>query len=97
MLPALLGRSKEGRDHLVEHAGTISLIAGDWKLIQPRPGAPAYTGGHVETGNQPEPQLLNMATDPVEQHNLAANYPDKVKEMTARLDEIERSGRSRRR
>ena len=28
VLPALLGRPKTGRDHLVEHAGALSLIAG---------------------------------------------------------------------
>jgi hypothetical protein len=29
----LLGRTQVGRDHLVEHAGTLSVIQGDWKYI----------------------------------------------------------------
>jgi arylsulfatase A-like enzyme len=95
VLPALLGKSRQGRDHLIEHAGTIALIAGGWKLIQPRPGGPTVTGGSVETGNQPEPQLFNVAEDPAEQHNVAAQYPEKVSEMMARLEQIEKSGRSR--
>ena len=95
VLPALLGRSKQGRDHLVEHAGTIALISGGWKLIQPRPGGPAFSGGHVETGNQPEPQLFHVAEDPAERNNLGAEYPEKVREMMARLEEIQKSGRSR--
>ena len=95
VLPALLGRSKQGRDHLVEHAGTIALIAGGWKLIQPRPGGPAFSGGRVETGNQPEPQLFHVAEDPAERNNVAAQYPEKVREMMARLEEFQKSGRSR--
>jgi hypothetical protein len=45
--------------------------------------------------NQPEPQLFNVAEDPVEQHNVAAQYPEKVSEMMARLEQIQKSGRSR--
>ena len=33
VLPALLGESKEGRDHLVEQAKGLSLRQGTWKLI----------------------------------------------------------------
>ena len=38
VLPALLGESKEGRDHLVEHAAGLSLRKGLWKLIAPGKG-----------------------------------------------------------
>src|SRR3954451_18221427 len=34
VLPALLGKSKVGRKSLVEHADALSLIDGDWKLIE---------------------------------------------------------------
>ena len=33
VLPALLGESKHGREHLVEHAGRLALRKGPWKLI----------------------------------------------------------------
>jgi hypothetical protein len=49
----------------------------------------------VETGNQPEPQLFHVAEDPAERNNLGAEYPEKVREMMARLEEIQKSGRSR--
>jgi len=94
ILPALLGRSGRGRDHIVEAAGTLGLIVGNWKVIQPRQG-PAFSGGHVETGNGPEPQLYDVSTDPAEKNNVAAQHPDIVARLMARLDAIQKAGRTR--
>lgn len=47
-------------------------ISNDWKLIQPQ-GAE-------------EPELYNVVTDPWEKIDLAAKYPDKVKELRDKLD-----------
>ncbi|MHC4509111.1 MAG: sulfatase-like hydrolase/transferase, partial [Planctomycetota bacterium] len=38
VLGALLGRTGNGRDHLVEHARTLSLIKGNFKYIEPSKG-----------------------------------------------------------
>jgi arylsulfatase A-like enzyme len=92
---ALLGRSQIGRDHLVEHAGTLSLILGDWKYIEPSKGAKFNRSTNTELGNDPEPQLYSLKTDLGEKTNLADRHPEKVKEMAARLEEIRRRGRSR--
>jgi len=40
-------------------------------------------------------QLFNLANDLAEQNNLAAQHPDRVKEMLALLEKIQRDGRSR--
>jgi arylsulfatase A-like enzyme len=93
-LPALLGESKTGRDHLVEHAAALSLIVGDWKVIQPHAGRKRNDTGN-ELGNDPEPQLFNLASDPGETKNLASQYPDKVEELLKRLEQIRATGRSR--
>jgi arylsulfatase A-like enzyme len=93
VLPALLGQSKRARDHVVEHARALSLIVGDWKAIRPSAG-PKLNAGN-ETGNDPQPQLFHLTEDPGEKNNLAAKYPDKVKELLARLEQIEKAGRSR--
>jgi len=93
VLPALLGQSKRARDHVVEHARALSLIVGDWKAIRPSAG-PKLNAGN-ETGNDPQPQLFHLTEDPGEKNNLAAKYPDKVKELLARLAQIEKAGRSR--
>ena len=94
VMPALLGESKTARDHLVEHAGALSLIVGDWKVIRANRGRQRNETGN-ELGNDPEPQLFNLSQDPGEQKNLAAEHPDKVKELLNRLDAIEEAGRSR--
>ena len=94
MMPALLGKSKQGRQHLVEHATALSLIAGDWKVIQPH-GGPKRNVPGIETGNDPEPQLFHLADDIGEHNNVAAQYPDKLKDLLAQLEQIQKSGRSR--
>jgi arylsulfatase A-like enzyme len=76
LLPALLGDSKRGRDHLVEHAGGIALRRGAWKLIPQRKNAPL--------------ELYNLADDIGETKNVAAENPRVVKEMSDLLDELRR-------
>jgi arylsulfatase A-like enzyme len=92
---ALLGRSQTGRDHLIEHAGTLSLIQGDWKYIAPSKGAKRNKATDTELGNDPEPQLYDLKTDLGEKTNLASQHPERVKEMSALLQKIRQQGRSR--
>ncbi|HYO80680.1 MAG TPA: arylsulfatase [Bryobacteraceae bacterium] len=88
ILNALLGRSMDGREHLVEHASSLSLIQAHWKYIEPsnRPAFNKNTG--TETGALPEPQLYNLRQDPGERKNLAAEDPERVRSMAALLDSI---------
>ncbi len=95
VLPALLGRSPTARDHLIEHAGTLSLIQGDWKYIEPSKGARFNRSTNTEMGHDPQPQLYNLQDDLGEKTNLAAQNPEKVKEMKALLQRIRQQGRSR--
>ena len=84
VLPALFGQSQHGRDELVEQAHTLALRVGDWKYIEPRkPSGKA----------NPQPELYNLANDLAEEHNLAEQHPDKVKELAAELNKIRDSGR----
>jgi arylsulfatase A-like enzyme len=53
VLGALLGRTQTGRDHLVEHAGSLSLLQGDWKYIEPSKGARMNVNTNTELGNAP--------------------------------------------
>ncbi len=95
VLPALLGRSKQGRDHLVEHAGSLALRQDPWKLILPSPGAKINKNTNTELGNDPQPQLYNLADDPGETVNLAAERPKIVAKLTSRLERLRSEGRSR--
>ena len=95
VLDALLGRNAMGRDHLVEHAGALSLIKGHWKYIEPNRGARINRNVNIELGNDPKPQLYDLSTDLGEQHNLADAHPERVMEMASLLKRIRQDGRSR--
>jgi arylsulfatase A-like enzyme len=94
-LRTLLGASTTGRDHVVEHAGTLALVRGDWKYIQPAKGQAIDRNTGIELGNDPSPQLYNLKTDPGERRNVAAEHANVVKELSALLQKIRNEGRSR--
>jgi arylsulfatase A-like enzyme len=95
VLGALLGSARTGRDHLVEHAGTLSLIKGDFKYIEPSKGPRINSNVNIELGNDPEPQLYNLKDDLGEKHNVATEHPEVVKEMAALLKKIRDDGHTR--
>ena len=95
VLPALLGNSPDGRDHLVEQAGMLSLREGPWKLIPPSKRPKMNKNTNTELGNDPRPQLYHAKDDPGETRNVAEKHPEKVKQLAARLEEIRRQGRTR--
>jgi arylsulfatase A-like enzyme len=87
ILPALRGekRSAPVREHLVMQAGSARRLAirqGRWKLIP----APAAGGEH---------QLYDLEADLAEQNNLAAQHPERVKELSDLLARLRSQGRSR--
>jgi arylsulfatase A-like enzyme len=89
LLSALLGTSKSGRSTLVEQAGALSLRQGRWKYIAPGQGARIQPNTKIELGNDPEPQLYDLATDPGERTNLATTRPAKVRELAGILERIQ--------
>jgi arylsulfatase A-like enzyme len=88
VLPALLGTSKKARAVLVEQAGSLSLRQGQWKYIAPSQGPRIQENTNTELGNDPEPQLYDLRSDPGERTNLAATRPEKVRELAAALEAI---------
>lgn len=94
VLPALLGTAKTARTTLVEEAGSLSLRQGSWKYIAPSKGPRINRNTNTELGNDPEPQLYDLAADEGERKNLATSHPEKVRELAALLDQI-RSGERR--
>jgi arylsulfatase A-like enzyme len=77
LLPLVTGEGAQSwdRDTLFWQNGHYRVVRhGDWKLqLNDRP-----TDG-------PQKWLYNLADDPTEQNNLAASYPDKLKELEALL------------
>ncbi|WP_338876330.1 arylsulfatase [Spirosoma sp. SC4-14] len=87
-LDALLGRNLSGRALIVEHAGTWSVVEGNWKYIEPSNRVAFDKNTSTELGNDPKPQLYNLATDLGEKHNVADQYPGRVQQLKAQLQRI---------
>lgn len=83
LLPLATGSGAESwdRDTLFWHSGHYRVVRhGHWKL---------------QVTERPRKQwLFNLADDPTEQHNLAAEAPQKVAELMALLDEHHRDARA---
>lgn len=93
MLSVLLGESTKGRETMIEESFTMSLRSGDWKYIAPQTkSTPDWLANKdVASGLQNTPQLYNLKKDPKEKNNLANHYPDKVKEMAIKLNQLIKS------
>ncbi len=91
---ALLGKSKTGRDHVVEHAGVLSLRKGPWKLIEAGSGPKVLKATNTEMGAAAQPQLY-AASDVAERNDVAAQHADVVKALSAQLEKIRSDIRSR--
>lgn len=89
-LSVLLGQSHKGRDYMLEEAFTLSLRKQDWKYIAPQEKeTPEWLKNKkIETGLMSVPQLYNLKNDPTEQHNLADQHPELVKQLKAELSRI---------
>jgi arylsulfatase A-like enzyme len=97
LMPALLGKGKLGRDHVVHHSaqGVFSIRRGKWKLnfgrgsggfskparIEPKPGEPAG-------------ELYDLQKDPAESMNVYLENPQVVAELTQLLERVQRNRRS---
>ncbi len=86
----LLGRSDKSRDWVIEQSanGRLSIISGDWKYIQPGPGAKISMYTNIELGNDTLPQLYNLKTDIGEKNNIASKRPTKVNDLSSLLKRI---------
>ena len=69
LLPVFQGKQREGHSTICwEHEGNGAIRQGKWKLVS------AYPDWW---------ELYDMEADRTEMHNLADQYPERVKEMTA--------------
>lgn len=85
-LPALLGKSCEGRNELVtEGVFNYAFRQGDWVLIPAYPNYSAY--GRYTNANQ----LYNVKTDVGQQNDVAAEYPQIVRKLQMRFEHLKRT------
>jgi arylsulfatase A-like enzyme len=95
-MSAFLGQSKQGRGSLIEEGGGLALRRGQWKYIEPNKRQRVNRDTAIELGNSPEPQLYDLSKDPGEATNLAAEMPEKLRELASELDALKTAGRTRR-
>ena len=99
-LPVILGQTRESlRTVEIEQgiSGSMAIREGDWKYIPSNTGNAATGMGSGANPNDPrfaaaiirQPLLFNLAQDPDETNNLAAQYPKKVAELAELLKNIE--------
>jgi len=93
VLGAFLGRSDHGRSVYVEQGGALAIVKNGWKYIPPNKGEAYDKLVGIETGNAAEPQLYNLKDDIGEKHNLAARYPERVKELESLLESVKQTNK----
>ncbi|MEK7675534.1 MAG: arylsulfatase [Verrucomicrobiota bacterium] len=97
VLPALLGEktAQPVREHFVAHIGGIqgpfAVRQGGWKYIEAGRGGYGKAAGGAGPGGT-GPQLYNLGEDLAETKNLAAEKPEKVKQMQTLLARLRESG-----
>ena len=89
VLNALLGKSRKGRSELLLDAcgDNVLLRKGDWIYVPPMVHE-GYWVAPMESGRMKEPQLFNVRKDVAQKNNVAATYPERVKDMDRRVKEI---------
>lgn len=67
VLPALQNKKIRSRDLFFEHQTSCAVISAGWKLVR-------------ANGKRPW-ELIDLSVDPFEEHDLSAQYPEKVREL----------------
>lgn len=84
LLDAFLGKSNNGRKHLILEANKkTALRSGDWALIPPYKGKAINTQVNIELGIANEYQLYNLKEDKQQQNNLADTNAKKLSELVS--------------
>lgn len=88
-MDVLLGKDTRGRDWIVEHGYTYSLVTSDgWKYIEPSDGIQVAWQTGIDTGCRTEEQLYNLTRDSVENVNVAKMFPAKADSLKSILDSV---------
>lgn len=99
ILPALLGKTpREGRTDVVHHSinGSFAIRKGKWKLVF-CPGSGGWSFPRPKEAVKmglPPIQLYDMEADIAEEHNLYAERPDVMEELTNLIKSYIARGRS---
>ncbi|MCI0347782.1 MAG: arylsulfatase [Acidobacteriales bacterium] len=96
-LNVLRGRIESSRRRTIVNdsmQGLFAIREGNWKLILGQGGGGLGWDKEARK-NKPAGQLFDLGADPGETTNLYERYPEKVRQLTIRLDRIKQSGTSK--
>lgn len=97
MMPLLTQKGDFKRETTIHHDkyGVFAIRKGHWKLIVDANSGVNAKGEHVKPKKAVKDIILyNLKTDVKEQHNVATQYPEKVKELKSLLIKQIKEGRS---
>ena len=79
----LLGKNNTGREYVVQQNlnNTLAIVKGEWKYIEPSDGPAIEFWTKMELGNDKQPQLYDLSSDPSEKTNIAKSHPEIVKRV----------------
>ncbi len=87
MLAAFLGETKAGRQNVLEYSNKVAIREGHWKLVQP-----GKYRDQLNRWNKVEVTgpgwLFDLDSDVGESKDVAAEHPDVVKALNARMDTL---------
>ncbi|MDB4357690.1 sulfatase-like hydrolase/transferase, partial [Mariniblastus sp.] len=95
MSPVMLGRELDTPRNsaiLQTSKGALAFRRGNWKIRFSKPTI--WHGANPELPKK-GPELYHLSEDPGEQNDLSKKNPERVKEMSNRLEDLLKRGRSR--
>jgi len=63
-------------------------VKGQWKYIEPSDAPAIEYWTRMELGNDRQPQLYDLSSDPSEKNNVAKLHPEAVRELSELLKSV---------
>ena len=70
------------------HIYTLAIVKGQWKYIEPSDAPAIEYWTRMELGNDRQPQLYDLSSDPSEKNNVAKLHPEAVRELSELLKSV---------
>jgi len=85
-----LGKDDANREYIVQQNlnNTLAIVKGQWKYIEPSDAPAIEYWTRMELGNDRQPQLYDLSSDPSEKNNVAKQHPEAVRELSELLKSI---------
>ena len=89
-LNTLLGKDDTNREYIVQQNlnNTLAIVKGQWKYIEPSDAPAIEYWSKMELGNDRQPQLYDLSSDPSEKNNVAKQHPEAVRELSELLESV---------